>query len=262
MIKFPENKIYNAYLIETASQEEALDSIKEYILGFGFKKEILLGGAHPDYQEVLMDTKKQRDIIDTTIMKNISIRPSIADRRVYVIYGERLEESTQNMLLKTLEEPPEYVSIFIISNNRENFLDTIKSRVVLIRDTELDKNTSLVLSDSDRDAISLFLANLKFKDDYDTVAFSKEYSDNIVNVIYYIMNIGSDSLYYKKSFDKNNVKNKNNLVNIEAIADTYTYEAIGSLLAETEDAMALIDTNVDKELLLNHIFTKVKEKLR
>jgi len=39
-----------------------------------------------------------------------------------------MTKEAQNCLLKTLEEPPEYVTIILIGKNEENFLTTIKSR--------------------------------------------------------------------------------------------------------------------------------------
>ena len=39
----------------------------------------------------------------------------------------------QNALLKTLEEPPEYAIIILITSNKESLLDTIKSRCEIIK---------------------------------------------------------------------------------------------------------------------------------
>ena len=39
----------------------------------------------------------------------------------------------QNALLKTLEEPPEYAIIILITSNKEALLDTIKSRCEIIK---------------------------------------------------------------------------------------------------------------------------------
>ena len=39
----------------------------------------------------------------------------------------------QNCLLKTLEEPPEFVNIILIGSKDESFLSTIKSRCTIIK---------------------------------------------------------------------------------------------------------------------------------
>ena len=40
---------------------------------------------------------------------------------------------SQNALLKTLEEPPEYAIIILVTNNKESLLPTIKSRCEIIK---------------------------------------------------------------------------------------------------------------------------------
>ena len=43
-----------------------------------------------------------------------------------------MTKEAQNALLKTLEEPPEYVTIILITSNENMFLPTIKSRCTKI----------------------------------------------------------------------------------------------------------------------------------
>lgn len=262
MINLPINKIYNSYLIETMNRDSAIASIKDFIERFGFDKKVVDSGAHPDYQEVEVMSTKQRNTINESVMDKVNIKPTIADRKVFIIYSDvLLEPSTQNMLLKTLEEPPEYVSIFIITTNKENFLDTIKSRVFLIRDTELDKASTIELSDDEKKNTSLILADLKFRDEYDITNFSKENSKNASNIIYYILSIAKDSLYYKRTFDKKKLINESEFPSIESICDTYDYQALGTLISETEDVIMTLNTNVDKELSINHILFKTRNAL-
>ena len=47
----------------------------------------------------------------------------------------------QNSLLKTLEEPPEFVTIILIGSNENAFLTTIKSRCMIIRFNSVDNKT-------------------------------------------------------------------------------------------------------------------------
>ena len=46
--------------------------------------------------------------------------------------AEKMNEQAQNALLKTLEEPPEYGIIILLTNNRDAFLQTILSRAVTL----------------------------------------------------------------------------------------------------------------------------------
>ena len=69
--------------------------------------------------------------IDTirSLMQKIVEKPIFSKRKVYIIndFGKATKES-QNCLLKTLEEPPEYVTMILIASEENNILTTIKSR--------------------------------------------------------------------------------------------------------------------------------------
>lgn len=89
--------------------------------------------SSPDFKYI---TKKddKKDIIVEQIRKelidDIYISPISGDRKVYIIDdAETLNVASQNSLLKTLEEPPKYAVIILISSNINSFLPTIISRV-------------------------------------------------------------------------------------------------------------------------------------
>ena len=65
----------------------------------------------------------------------------MSSKKVYVINNsEMMTKEAQNSLLKTLEEPPEFVTIILVSNNENTILATIKSRCTKIVFTEENKN--------------------------------------------------------------------------------------------------------------------------
>ena len=67
-----------------------------------------------------------------------------------------MSEESQNCLLKTLEEPPEYAMIILIASNETKMLQTIKSRCVIIRFEDLtDEEISKILNTNDKDIIRL-----------------------------------------------------------------------------------------------------------
>lgn len=77
-----------------------------------------------------------REMQKTTIEK-----PIIAKRKTYIINdADKMTKEAQNCLLKTLEEPPEYVTIILIGVNENSFLSTIKSRCTIIHFNELKKD--------------------------------------------------------------------------------------------------------------------------
>lgn len=67
------------------------------------------------------------------MQKGILEKPIISSKKVYIINNaETMTKEAQNCLLKTLEEPQEYVVIILIVSNENNMLTTIKSRCIKI----------------------------------------------------------------------------------------------------------------------------------
>ena len=65
--------------------------------------------------------------------KKVSEKPIISNRKVYIINdSDKMTVEAQNCLLKTLEEPPEFVTIILIGSNENSFLSTIKSRCMIL----------------------------------------------------------------------------------------------------------------------------------
>jgi len=93
--------------------------------------QMFFAGVHPEYCVVEREgnsigVDKVRKVEAQLIMK-----PAYGDRKVIVIEdADTMTQDAQNALLKTLEDPPEYVVIILCSNNYSMMLDTIKSRAV------------------------------------------------------------------------------------------------------------------------------------
>ena len=63
------------------------------------------------------------------MQKTILEKPIISSKKVYIINdADLMTKEAQNCLLKTLEEPQEYVVIILIASNENNILATVKSR--------------------------------------------------------------------------------------------------------------------------------------
>ena len=64
----------------------------------------------------------------------------MSERKVFVIgEAERLNASSQNAMLKVLEEPPEYCTIILICTRTDKLLPTIKSRAQTLRFGPIDE---------------------------------------------------------------------------------------------------------------------------
>ncbi len=67
------------------------------------------------------------------LTKKVYEKPVVSNKKVYIINdSDCMTKEAQNSLLKTLEEPPEYVTIILIASNDNLFLPTIKSRCTKI----------------------------------------------------------------------------------------------------------------------------------
>ena len=72
-------------------------------------------------------------------------KPIISDKKVYIINdANNMTKEAQNCLLKTLEEPPEFVVILLVASNENQLLNTVRSRCTKIsfqalQDQELKK---------------------------------------------------------------------------------------------------------------------------
>lgn len=88
---------------------------------------------HPDvvYVKHEKPTVFSVDDIREGLNRHIVIKPYKSEKKIYILEdGELLNVSAQNAMLKTIEEPPEYAVVLILTNNKEAFLPTIRSRCV------------------------------------------------------------------------------------------------------------------------------------
>lgn len=91
---------------------------------------------------IIIDQKE--DTIKTEQIKNLVSdvleKPIQSKKKIYIIdNSENMTKEAQNSLLKTLEEPPEYVVIILITKNDNLLLNTIKSRCIKISFNSLTK---------------------------------------------------------------------------------------------------------------------------
>jgi len=124
------NKINHAYMFEG-------------IEGIGKKKfagelsRILLNSENvdssPDYINIYPDGSSIKIAQIRKLQTDIIIKPH-KDYKIYIINdAEKMTIEAQNALLKTLEEPPGYAIMILITSNKQALLDTIKSRCEIIK---------------------------------------------------------------------------------------------------------------------------------
>ena len=88
---------------------------------------------NPDFEIIEPDGNNIKIEQIRELIKKVYEKPIVSNKKVYIINDSNLmTKEAQNSLLKTLEEPPEYVTIILIASNENLFLPTIKSRCTKI----------------------------------------------------------------------------------------------------------------------------------
>ena len=108
---------------------------------------------NPDFQLIeSVDGKIKIEQI-RQMQRKVAEKPIISNNKVYIIdNADTMTIEAQNCLLKTLEEPPEYITIILICTNEGNLLSTIKSRCTRmqfepIKDEEIKEYVKTKLPD-------------------------------------------------------------------------------------------------------------------
>jgi DNA polymerase-3 subunit delta' len=105
-------------------------------------------GSHPDfehvYKELVEFTEDGKgkdpplefpiDVVREFLIEKVSSKPALSARRVFILTeAEKLNNESQNCLLKVLEEPPSYCCIILVCTRPDKLLPTIRSRCQILR---------------------------------------------------------------------------------------------------------------------------------
>ncbi len=105
-----------------ASEAEDPDDVR--------RRALLDPSPHPDL--VWLEPRGAQHLVEEVrerVIRAAAYRPFEGGKRVFVVEAaEALRDESQNALLKTLEEPPEYAHLILLSSEPELLLETIASR--------------------------------------------------------------------------------------------------------------------------------------
>lgn len=140
-----------------------------------------------DEQDESIKTEQIKELV-----KNVLEKPIQGEKKIYIINNsENMTREAQNSLLKTLEEPPEYVIVILITSNENLLLNTIKSRCIKFQfqnlsDEEIKQYFRMANQVIDDSIIKIFGGSiekaLKLKDNLDTYKNIKNIFKNIENL--------------------------------------------------------------------------------
>ncbi|MBQ0000175.1 MAG: DNA polymerase III subunit delta' [Clostridiales bacterium] len=92
-----------------------------------------LGKNHPDIVTVTHEKPGTITIdeIRDQLLHDVAIKPYYGPYKIYIVPdADLMTPQAQNALLKTIEEPPEYAVIILLTHNADTLLETIRSRCV------------------------------------------------------------------------------------------------------------------------------------
>lgn len=112
---------------------------------------------HPDFKLILGDGNIIKKSEIDEIVEGVKHAPFESQRKIFIINNANLmNKESMNGLLKTLEEPPAFLNIILVTSKPEELLATIRSRCQLIKfnpildrdiSTYLEENYSLLAKD-------------------------------------------------------------------------------------------------------------------
>jgi DNA polymerase-3 subunit delta' len=109
---------------------EARDSLRET----DRKETRILVQTHPDVLVIPPDPPQMMIKVDQVrhVIETIYFRPGEGLRKVYIFTAAAFIKEAANALLKVLEEPPDFATLFLLAENPGQFLPTIRSRCVTL----------------------------------------------------------------------------------------------------------------------------------
>lgn len=258
-----------------------------------------MNGNHPDIIYVEHDKPNviSVDNVRTQINGDIAIKPYSGPHKIYIMdEAEKMNTQAQNALLKTLEEPPEYAVILLLTTSVEAMLPTILSRCVVLdikpvsedkikkflmekveipdyrasicasfargnvgRAIQLASNEEFDQLKSEVLGIMKNISNLEVNQMAAAVKHINEEKLDINDYLDLCFIWYRDVLLYKACGDKSPLIFKEELLDIRRIAAGYTYEGIDRIIHAIERARNRLKANVNADLTMELLLLAMKE---
>lgn len=228
---------------------------------------------------------------------DIMIKPYSSPYKVYIVpEADLMTVQAQNAILKTIEEPPEYAVILLLTENADSLLPTIRSRCVMLKlrnikdklvkkylieqlhipdyqaelcaafaQGNIGRATMLATSESFNEIKEEAIQLMKYIDEmelYEIVSAIKsisKYKLQIEDYLDIMMIWYRDVLLYKATKDVGGLVFSDQLKFIKAKASKSSYEGIERIIESIEKAKARLKANVNFDLLMELMLLTIKE---
>lgn len=237
------------------------------------------------------------DDIRTQINNDIVVKPYSSKRKIYIVdEAEKMNPQAQNALLKTIEEPPAYAVLLLLTTNADTFLPTILSRCVrlnlkVVPDDEIKsflmkeyqvpdyqadvcvafaqgnvgKAIQLASSDSFNELKASALQLMKRFEDIELYEMTEavkqisEYKLQITDYFDLMMIWYRDILYFKATNDVNKLIFKDEVYDIKKQAAKSSYNGIETIIEALQKAQVRLNANVNFDLVIELLLLTIKE---
>lgn len=256
-------------------------------------------GNHPDIRWITHEKASIGvDDIRNQLNNDIGIKPYSSPYKIYIIpEGEKMTEQAQNALLKTIEEPPHYAVVILLTENSNRFLQTVLSRCVLLQlkpvspplikkflmeqhgipdyQAELSANFSqgnvgkaLRYASSDefielkKDTLHI-LKHVEDMKTYEIMHFVKDLSERKKDIYDYLDLVllwYRDILLFKVTRDPNGLLFADELRSISEQAGKKEYETIENILQAVEKAKVRLKANVNFDTAMELMIFTMQQK--
>ncbi len=254
---------------------------------------------HPDIIYVRHEKPNTISVDDIRLQINqdIVVKPYSSPYKIYIVDdAEKMNIQAQNALLKTIEEPPSYGVILLLTTNADAFLPTILSRCIRLdlkpvadaklKDFLMKKcgvvdyqadicvdfsqgivGKAITLASSShfneiKDAALQLVKRVKDIDLSEMIAAVKhisEYKLDINDFFDMMMIWYRDVLLYKATTDVNGLVFKDEVYEIKKQANTSSYHGIELIMEGLQKAKMRLDANVNFELVIELLLLTIKE---
>ncbi len=220
--------------------------------------------SHPDLVVLRPDKPEDNphtisvDNVRQKLTDTVQVRPYEAPYRIYMLeHAEMLNIQAQNAILKTLEEPPEYVVILLLAANGDAFLPTILSRVIELKAGERDAGERFrMLWDLNwAQKLGQFLTERKLKNTRELLDLIKLLNDEkagMADILSFIEIILRDVLCYKSTRRTELLYTRGSAAEamVVKLGSSMDYAEIGRLTDELLRAQQGVRLNVNRDLQL------------
>ena len=258
-----------------------------------------ISGNHPDIIRVTHEKPNTISVDDIRVQINedIQVKPYNGKYKVYIVPdADLMTVQAQNALLKTIEEPPSYAVIFLLTENAESLLPTICSRCVMLKLRNIKERLvkkylmeRLEIPDYKADVCTAFaqgnvgraimLANSEHFNEIKEEAVQllknidnmevHELSEAVKRITVYKIEINDyldilmiwyrDVLIYKATKNIDRVIFGEQLDYIKERAKKSSYEGIENILTAIEKAKTRLKANVNFDLVMELLLLTIKE---